>query len=102
MNRKELEAIRKENSYKIDRFRLSHSFGCVRINTHNSLKHETAKLKKAYELMKEGHIIATEVFSINNERKFDCFDFDTGEVIEIIKTSEPKLGKEEKRITVRI
>lgn len=92
MNKQELDQKRKENSYKIDRFRLAHSFDCIRINTHNSLKHEIAKLKEAYERIKSGHIIATEVWSADGERRFDCFDFDTGEILE--KETDPKIKKE--------
>ena len=82
MNRKELEAKRKENSYKIDRFRLSHSFGCVRINSGNSWKHESAKAKAVYDALKRGEIVATEVWSAKGDRKYDFFSFDTGEVRE--------------------
>ena len=99
MNRKELEQVRKENSYKVDKFRLSHSFGCVRINSGNSLKHEIAKLKMVYQALKEGHIVATECWSSDGKRRFDFFDYDTGTVKEA--ETNPKI-KKEGAITVRI
>ena len=99
MNRRELEQKRKENSYKVDRFRLSHSFGCVRINSGNTLRHETAKLKAVYYALKKGHIVATEVWSGDGKRKFDFFDYDNGEVREF--ETNPKT-KKEGAVTVRI
>lgn len=82
MNQKQLSLIRTENSWKIDKFRLSHSFGCVRINSGNTLKHELAKVKEVYKALKKGEIVATEVWSADGKRKYDYFNFDSGEIKE--------------------
>ena len=82
MNKRELLNRRKENSYLVDKHRLNHNFGCVRVNSGNTLKHETAKLKMVYEALKEGHILVTECISADGKRRFDFIDFDTGKIKE--------------------
>lgn len=100
-NKIELLNRRRENSYKVDRFRLSHSFGCVRVNSGNSLKHEIAKLKEVYKALKEGHIVATEVWSANGKRKYDFFDYDDGTIREF-ETGKSYKKTEKDIITVNI
>ena len=82
MNKQELEYARQLNIQKVDKFRLSHKFGCVRINSKNTLKHEIAKLKDVWKAQKKGHIVATECVSVDGKRRFDFIDFDDGTIVE--------------------
>jgi len=91
MNRKELERIRKENQSKVNLYKLSHKFGCVRVNCKNSLRHEIAKLVDVYVALKNGHKVATECISKDGKRRFDFIDFDTGEIKEYETNGSDKM-----------
>jgi len=78
-----------DNSFNI-------KFNVVKINTHNSLYHELAKCRKAYDLIKEGKQVITEAIFKNGTRAdiFVPLDFSVFEVLHsetekeaLIKTS---------------
>lgn len=98
-NQIELIKTRKENLNKIDKDRGYHKYNCIRINPNNSYRHEKAKFDKGFELAKLNHKFMTEAKSANNERIFDCIDFDTGEIWEF--ETNPKIEKKG-TITVRV
>lgn len=103
MNREQLERMRKENLNNVDIYKLSHKFGCVRVNCNNTLKHEIAKLKAVYIALKEGHKVATECVSKDGKRRFDFIDFDNGELKEFETDKKIDKSKLDKRImTVRL
>ena len=70
--------------------------GNVKLNTHNTLGHELAKCKKAYELIKEGNQIFTEVVFKNGSRA-DILCLDTMGIYEILhsETKKEALRKED-------
>ena len=63
--------------------RIGNHRNCVRISTGNSLEHEIAKLKKCYELLKEGKEFLTEAIFENGTRA-DILVLDDGIAIEIV------------------
>ena len=67
----------------------------VRINVHNTLQHETAKLIKTYELIKDGLEVYTEVI-FKNKARADIFVPERYQVIEILH-SETEEQLEKKR-----
>ena len=68
----------------------------VRLNTHNTLAHEMAKCKVAYELIKDGSQIFTEVVFKNGSRA-DILCLDTMGIYEILhsETKKEALRKED-------
>lgn len=58
-----------------------HKYGCVRVNPSNSLTHEIHKFIWAYNLLKKGHQIATEV-KLKSGRIVDLVDFTEGKFYE--------------------
>ena len=68
----------------------------VKISVANTLEHEMAKLKKSWELIKDGHTIITEAIFKNGGRA-DIFVLDTLQVFEILhsETKEQALRKED-------
>lgn len=72
-------------------------FNSVRINTNNTLEHEICKLKKAYELIKDGKQILTEAIFKNGSR-CDILILNDFQVIEILHTeSEEEAGEKVKK-----
>ena len=61
----------------------------VRLNTHNTLSHEMAKCKIAYELIKDGNQIFTEVVFKNGSRA-DILCLDTMGIYEILHSETKK------------
>ena len=67
-----------DDSYRKD-------FNSIRLNTHNTLTHELAKTKKAYELIKDGKQILTEAIFKSGGRA-DILIPEDFTVIEILET----------------
>jgi len=65
----------------------------VRINTHNTLQHEIAKLIKSYELIEDGFEIYTEAIFKNGSRA-DIFVPETLSVFEILHSETEELCTE--------
>ena len=65
----------------------------VRINVHNKLKHELAKLMVAYDLILDGHYILTEAI-FKNKVRADIFVLDTFQVYEIMFSETEKKANE--------
>lgn len=65
-----------DNSYRLD-------YNSIRLNTHNTLAHELKKCEVAYNLIKEGYTILTEVIFKNGSRG-DIFIPELCRVIEIL------------------
>ena len=61
----------------------------IRINIHNSLKHEMAKLVKVYELIQDGYQVITEA-RFKNGRIADIYVPETQTVYEILQTEKKK------------
>ena len=70
------------NSYRLD-------YNSIRINIHNDILHEIGKLKKAYELIKDGKRILTEVIFKNGTRA-DILVPEDFRVIEILHSESEK------------
>ncbi len=64
----------------------------VKINTHNTLEHEQAKLAKTYELMKEGYTVITEAIFKNGSRG-DIFVPEKFLIIEILHSETEQMAK---------
>lgn len=68
---------------------------CVRINTANSLQHESKKLEVCYKLKEIGHDFLTEATFVKSRKRCDIVDL-TGTVYEIaITEAEESLNKKE-------
>jgi len=84
MNRQDL--MRKRND-AMREIRYSNKVGshrnCIRINVNNSLRHEIAKLKICYNLIKEGKEIITEAI-FNNGTRADILVLDDWKIIEVL------------------
>ena len=67
----------------------------IKISIANTIEHEMAKLKKTYELVKDGHTVITEAIFVDGGRA-DIFVIDTLQVFEILhsETKEEALRKE--------
>ena len=68
-------------------------FNSVRLSTANTLSHELAKTKKAYELIDDGWTIVTEAIFKNGSRA-DIFIPETLQVFEILHSETEKMLKE--------
>jgi hypothetical protein len=83
-NKKEYARVRSAIQLLDNRFRVD--YNSIRINTHNNLRHELAKCKVAYLLIKDGKKIVTEaVFKKGRADIFVPADF---RVYEILETEE--------------
>ena len=67
-----------DSSYRTD-------LGSVRINTHNTIRHELAKLIVSYNLIKDKHSILTEAI-FKNKARADILVLDTLTCIEIMES----------------
>ena len=76
---------------------LSNSFrvvdNAVRLNTHNTLSHELAKTKKAYQLIYDGWDIVTEAV-FHNGSTADIFVPELLQVFEILHSETEQMAKE--------
>lgn len=73
-----------------------HDFNSVRINTHNTKKHELAKCSKVYDLIASGKTILTEA-TFKNKSRADILVLNDFEVVEILhsETETEVLNKTE-------
>jgi hypothetical protein len=67
--------------------------GVVKINVHNTLKHELAKFLVAWRLSKEGKQFVTESVFENGKRA-DVFVLDDCEAIEVLESETEEMFKE--------
>jgi len=67
-----------DSSYRTD-------INSIRINTHNTIKHEIAKLIVAYNMIKDKHSILTEAI-FKNKARADILVLDTLTCIEIMES----------------
>lgn len=65
----------------------------VRINVHNTLSHEIAKLIKTYELVKAGYEVYTEAI-FKNGKCADIFVPEEPMVVEVLHSETEKMCKE--------
>ena len=76
---------------------LSNSFNTkpnvVKINVGNTLQHEMAKLKKTYELIKDGKTVVTEAIFINGSRA-DIFNLTDLQVFEILHSETEQMAQD--------
>lgn len=69
---------------------------CVRINTANSLQHESKKLEVCYKLKEIGHDFLTEATFIKSRKRCDIVDLAKGLVYEVaITEAEESLNRKE-------
>lgn len=72
--------------------KFNHKEGVVKINTHNTFKHELAKFMRCWQLSKEGKVWVTEAIFENGKRA-DIFVLDDKEAIEILESETLKQFK---------
>lgn len=58
----------------------------IRVNTHNTYRHELAKFKKCWEFMKEGYEVYTEVVFRDHKGRADIFIPELFQVFEILES----------------
>jgi len=87
--------------YKIPGCSNLHRVKCnaIHLSVANSIEHEMAKCKMAYELMKDDHLILTEAHEISTDLRRDLVDITFDEIYEF-ETDKKRSERHPKNINV--